>query len=153
MSTLPDGPPVMCHRECNSPRQAPPRACAAARCERDAEERDFVRPGGQLLNLREWGANALVFGEYSLDLDCLNPGFRSELLRMGFECFETCRAQGCEGLLPFNVCCIYSCAEWHAFPPRICAPTGAGRRRWRGCGSSRLDRWQPGASARHYRDR
>lgn len=61
-------------------------------------------------------------------MDFLDLGYRTDLLRMGFECFETRRAQGCEGLPPFKVGCIYSCAAWHVLPP----PTAADlRARWR----------------------
>ena len=53
---------------------------------------------------------------------------RADLLEMGFECFETCRAQGCEGLPPFKVGCFYICDAWHAECPKAAADL---RSRWR----------------------
>ena len=79
---------------------------AAMRHERSDEVLDFSRPGGRILVLRERSVDGPAFGEYSLDLNCLDPGYRFELLRMGFDGFEACRAQGCEGLPPFKVGCV-----------------------------------------------
>ena len=101
--------------------------CAATRRERHDEGLDFVRSGGRLLVEREWEADGLAFGEYSLDLDCLDDCYRSYLLRMGFECFEACHAQGCEGIPPFKVGCVYICDEWKADIPRAAADL---RARW-----------------------
>lgn len=95
--------------------------CAATRRERDREALDCIRDGGRLTVLREWGEGGLAFGDYSIDLDCLDWGYRAELLRMGFECFETCRAQGCEGLSPFKVGCVYVCDAWDAESPQAVA--------------------------------
>ena len=47
------------------------------------------------------------------------------LIRMrwdiGFECFETRRAQGCEGIPPFKVGCLYVCDAWDAESPKAVA--------------------------------
>ena len=102
--------------------------CAATRRERDLEALDCIRFGGRLSVVREWDAGGLAFGEYSACVDRLDWGYRANLLEMGFECFETCRAQGCEGLPPFKVGCDYVCPAWRAFPPRAVADM---RARWR----------------------
>lgn len=102
--------------------------CAVMRRERDEEALDFVRAGGRLLVRCEWNADGLAFGDYSLDLDCLDRGCHAKLLRMGLECFETSTAQGCEGIPPFKVGCIYVCDEWDAEGPRAAAGL---RAQWR----------------------
>ena len=95
--------------------------CAATRRERYDEALYFVRFGGRLQVLREWEAEGLAFGEYSLDVDCLDLCYRSKMIGMGRECFEACQAQGCEGIPPFKVGCIYICDEWKAETPRAAA--------------------------------
>ena len=102
--------------------------CAATRRERDREALDCIRPGGRLTVVRERIQGGLALGEYTIDLDCLDWGLRADLLEMGRECFETCRAQGCEGLPPFKVGCDYVCDAWDAESPQAVADM---RARWR----------------------
>ena len=102
--------------------------CAATRRERGSAALDCIRFGGRLAVLREWDADGLAFGEYSADLDCLWRDYRLELARMGRECFEICRTQGCEGLPPFKVGCVYVCDAWDAESPKAVADL---RSRWR----------------------
>ena len=102
--------------------------CAATRRERGGKALDCIRFGGRLTVLREWDAGGLAFGEYSACVDRLDWGLRADLLEMGFECFETCRAQGCEGLPPFKVGCVYVCDAWDAESPQAVADM---RSQWR----------------------
>ena len=94
----------------------------------DAEALDLIRPGGRLTVLHEWSGDGLAFGDNGTGFDCLDWGYRSDLLEMGRECFETCRAQGCEGLPPFKVGCVYVCDAWDAESPQAVADM---RARWR----------------------
>ena len=102
--------------------------CAATRRERGGTALDCIRFGGRLAVLREWDADGFAFGEYSADVDRLDWGYRANLLEMGFECFEICRAQGCEGIPPFKVGCFYICDAWDAESPQAVANL---RSRWR----------------------
>ena len=102
--------------------------CAATRRERDDEALDLIRPGGRLTVVREWIQGGLAFGDYCVDLDCLWRDYRLELARMGRECFEICRAQGCEGIPPFKVGCFYICDAWDAECPKAVADLHS---RWR----------------------
>ena len=97
--------------------------CAATRRERDSEALECLRFGGRLSILRKWSEGGLAFGDYSLDLDCLDCGYRAELLWIGFECFETCRVQGREGLPPLKVgyVYVYVCDAWDIESSQVAA--------------------------------
>ena len=102
--------------------------CAATRRERDAEVLDLIRPGERLTVLRERSGDGLAFGDYSTGVDCLDWGYRSDLLEMGRECCETCWALGCEGMPPFKVGCAYVCGAWNTESPQAVADM---RSQWR----------------------
>ena len=102
--------------------------CAATRRERGGTALECIRDGGRLTVVREWSEGGFAFGEYSADVDHLHRDCRADLLEMGRECFEICRAQGCEGIPPFKVGCFYTCDAWHAECPQAAADL---RSRWR----------------------